>query len=299
MGYYICKDCGFLYEVKPCTFPMMTYNCPNGHVIGGLNHVCSKKDIRVYYDQAEINKFSNQWKSYPNWLNSFISTTLQDFKTNYVDKNNVQPNKGILQNFDIFEFEKNSPVRDMNIITYRILNFILYSYLMGSYILNNISKNEIMNYLVDNLFPHTLFGIVKKNWELLIISLRGIGIDNIQVFMNMIFEKISESIINLKSVDTIEKLSSFEKEINNYIMGIISNKENVEKLKKDYEKMNNDLVSFDPQSIKEIVSANYEPSIYEQNLYPDIQYYSISRIQDFNTFLINLILQRIMKINMH
>ena len=285
MGYYICKDCGFLYEVKPCTFPMMTYNCPNGHVIGGIDHVCSKKDIRVYYEQADINKFSNYWKSRQNWLNSFISTTLKDFKINYVDKNNIQPNKGILQNYDIFEFEKNTPVRDMNIITYRILNLILYSYLIGSYVLNNISKNEVQNYLVDNLFPHTLFGIVKKNWELLVVSLKAIGIDTIQVFMNMIFEKISESIVNLKSVDTVEKLLAFEKEINNYIMGIISNKENIEKLKKDYEKMNNELVSFDPQSIKEIVSANYEPSIYDQNLYPDIQYYSISRIQDFNTFV--------------
>ena len=31
--------------------------------------------------------------------------------------------------------------------------------------------------------------------------------------------------------------------------------------------------------------ANYEPDIYDQNEYPDIQYYSISSIQDYDTFV--------------
>ena len=285
MGYYICKDCGFLYEVKPCTYPMITDKCPNGHVIGGHDHVCSKKDIRVFYEQADINNFTKYWHSYPNWYNSFISTTLKDFKTNYVDKNIIKPQKGIIKDFEINEFEKKTPVRDINIITFRILNFILYSYLIGSYILNNLSKEEANNYLVENLFPHTLFGIIKKNWEFLSIYLKENGIENIQIFINMIFEKIIKLINNLKSVDTVEKLYAFEKEVDKYIMDIISKKENIEKINKEYQEMNNELLSFDPQSIKEIVLANYEPSIYNQDIYPDIQYYSISNILDFNTFV--------------
>ena len=285
MGYYICKDCGFLYEVKPCTYPMITDKCPNGHVIGGHDHVCSKKDIRVFYEQADINNFTKYWHSYPNWYNSFVSTTLKDFKTNYVDKNIIKPQKGIIKDFEINEFEKKTPVRDINIITFRILNFILYSYLIGSYILNNLSKEEANNYLVENLFPHTLFGIIKKNWEFLSIYLKENGIENIQIFINMIFEKIIKLINNLKSVDTVEKLYAFEKEVDKYIMDIISKKENIEKINKEYQEMNNELLSFDPQSIKEIVLANYEPSIYNQDIYPDIQYYSISNILDYNTFV--------------
>ena len=285
MGYYICKDCGFLYEVKPCTFPMSTDSCPSNHVIGGHDHVCSKKDIRVYYEQQDINKFHNQWRSYPNWLNSFISTTLVDFKANYVDKNIVKPQKGIIKDYEISEFEKKLPIRNMNIITFRILNYILYSYLLGAYILNNLSKEEMRNYLVENLFPHTLFGIVKKNWELLEVSLKELGVENVKVFMNMIFDKLSESINNLKSVNTEEQLSNFENNMNNYIMNLVSQKDNIKKLNEDYQKMNNELVSFNPQSIKEIVLANYEPGIYDQNVYPDIQYYSISCIQDYNTFV--------------
>ena len=285
MGYYICKDCGFLYEVKPCTFPMATDKCPNGHVIGGIDHVCSKKDIRVFYEKVDDDNFSNKWRSYPNWLNSYVHTTLNEFKINYVDKNIIKPQKGIIKDFEIFEFEKKSPIRDINIISFRILNFILYSYLVGSYILNNLSKNEAQNYLVENLFPHTLFGIVKKNWELLGISLKEVGVENIQIFMNMIFDKISELINNLKSVDTVEQLTAFEKEVDKYIMEIISKKENIEKLNKNYETMNNALLSFDPQSIKEIVLGNYDPSIYSQKQYPDIQYYTVSNIQDFNSFV--------------
>jgi len=66
---------------------------------------------------------------------------------------------------------------------------------MGSYILENITQNEARDYLVENLFPHNLFGIIKKNWELLDISLKQKGVENIQVFMNMIIGKISEFII--------------------------------------------------------------------------------------------------------
>jgi len=103
--------------------------------------------------------------------------------------------------------------------------------------------------------------------------------------MNLIFEKIIQIITNLKSVVTEDKLYAFEKEIDKCIMEIISKKESIDKLNKDYQKMNNELLSFDPQSIKEIILANYEPSIYDQKVYPDIQYYSISNIQDFNSFI--------------
>ena len=36
--------------------------------------------------------------------------------------------------------------------------------------------------------------------------------------------------------------------------------------------MNNELLNFDPQSLKEIILGHYDPSIYDQNTYPDIQY---------------------------
>ena len=284
MGYYICKDCGFLYEVKPCTFPMAEDKCPKGHIIGGKDHVCSKKDIRVFYDQNEYNNLCNYWRQ-PTWTGSFLFNTLDQFKVNYVDKNVIKPLKGIIKDYEINEFERNADIRDINIITFRILNFILYSYILGSYILDNINKNDVNNFLVENLFPHTLFGIIKKEWELLDSALKQKNVENIQVFMNMIFEKMNEFICNLKNVDTVEQLTEFEGKVNNYIMGILSSKANIDDLNKNYQKINNEILIFDPNSMKEIIIGNYEPSIYDEKLYPDLKYFTVSSIDNYNTFI--------------
>ena len=172
MGYYICCNCGFLYEVKPCTFPTATNTCPNGHIIGGNDHYCSKRDIRVFLTKNE----ADNCRASP-YANSFVVNTLEEFKVNYVDRNIIRPAKGIIKDYEYNEFERNDDIREINIITFRMLNFILYSFILGSYILDNINQNEVNNYLVENLFPHTLFGIIKKNWELLDIALKKLGVE--------------------------------------------------------------------------------------------------------------------------
>ena len=126
---------------------------------------------------------------------------------------------------------------------------------------------------------------MKKDWQLLGASLNELGIENIQTFLNMIFEKLIELMSNLQEVNTDEKLTVFEKKMNEYIIQIISNKETLKKLNNDYQEMINKLLSFDPNSIKEIILGNYDPLIYDQNTYPDIQYYTVSNIQDYNTFV--------------
>jgi len=283
MGYYICKDCGYLYNVPPCTFPMSTGRCPNNHIIGGEDHICSKLDIRVFLDKQSDDDLKKSWKE-KSWHDSFLHKTLEEFKNEYIDNFLSLKKKGIISEFRKNDFEKNTPVRELSIITYRVLNFILYSYLMSAFILNNLNNEEIREYLVENLFPHTLFGILKNGWKLLDSSLKEIGINNVQCFMNMTFDKLIELMNNLESVDTIEKFDAFENAVNDYIIKITNN-DNIKKINEEYEKLNNDLLSFDPQSMKEIIQGNCDPSVYDQNQFPDIQYYSISNIQDFNTFV--------------
>ena len=86
-------------------------------------------------------------------------------------------------------------------------------------------------------------------------------------------------------MDKVEKFDTFEKSVNDYIIEIIKNKDNIDKLNKDYEELNGQLLNLNPQSIKEIIQSSYDPSIYSQNLYPDIQYYSLSEIHDLNSFI--------------
>ena len=283
MGYYICKDCGYSYEIRPCTFPVHTYQCPNGHTIGGVNHILSKKDLRIFYDQNDLNGFCNGRNQ--SYINSFNGMTLADFKKNYVDKHLLHKEKGILENFEIEDFKKNDPVRELNNLTYRFLNLILYSYLLGSYILQHLSVEEMRKYLVDNLFPHSLFGIIKKDWEILNAGLKEVGFENINIFMNTKFNEILNLINNLETVNTSEKLDKFEKSVDKFIIDIINNKDNNEKLNNDYKQLNNKLLNFNPQSIKEIIQSNYPPSIYSQVTYPDIQYYNVSKIIDMETFI--------------
>jgi len=293
VGYYVCKDCGYYYDVPYCTFPpsdAQPYKDPNGHIVYGHDHILAKPDIRVFFDQKHLDYVRNDEGFYftytkcKNWHDSFQSKTLEQFKEQYVDKYLKQKNKGITEGYTIELFEKNSPVRTMHFITFRILNFILYSFIMGSYILDNISEKESKAYLVENLFPHTLFGIVKKNWELLDVALKEIEIENIQTFITGIFDKIIEIMEKYNSMDTVLKLDNFENEINDVIIGIINDKKNIENINEKYKAVNNQLLSCNPNSMKEIIQARFDPSVYDNETYPDIESYSVSNIINFNSF---------------
>ena len=291
VGYYVCKDCGYLYEIPRCTFPNYSgkpIKDPNGHMIYGHDHVLVKLDIRVFLDKNHLDNFRNNYdwpyRSYKSWHDSFQAKTLEEFKTQFVDKYLKEKHKGIISDFTVEVFEKNSPVRGMNNITFRVLNFILYSFLLSSYLLNNLSEEEMKAYLVENLFPHTLFGIIKKGWDLLNNSLKNIGIENVQTFLNMTFDKIIEIMEKYSSMGRVEDFDNFEKEVNDYIIEIIKNKNNIENMNKNYQKDNSELLSFNPQSMKEIIQAKFDPSNYDKDKYPDMNYYCISNINNFNSF---------------
>ena len=49
--------------------------------------------------------------------------------------------------------------------------------------------------------------------------------------------------------------------------------------------MKEELLNLNPQSIEEIIKSNYDPMIYSQNTFPDIQYYCFSTIQNMDSFI--------------
>ena len=224
-GFYICKDCGFLYKVPPSTFPIKTYYCPNGHIIGGNNHICYKRDLRIFKTQEDYDKLFNYWRN-PEWFDSFQMLTLNEFKIKYIDKQKYIIEKGINKDYDKEEFENQIFIRDMHNITYRFMNFLLYSYILGSYILENLNENDIKDYLIKDLFPQTLFNIIKQNWELLSIALKKIKIENIHLFLNAIFEKIFELISEYNSFDTVNKMLEIENKADKLILEKISTMSN-------------------------------------------------------------------------
>ena len=283
-GFYICKDCGYLYLISFPSFPIETSKCPKGHTIGGTNNINFKKDLRIFETNKDYSKFVSYWKQ-PTWIESFQAVLLNDFKDNYVDKNKTQIDKGIIKDYELYDFVNISFIRNMHKITYRFLNYILYSYLLISYLLGNLTDDTKKEYLIKGLIPNNLFAIVKKNWELLSISLKEKGIENVQIFINTIFEKIIELMSNFNSFDTVDKMFEFEKEVNNYILEKIKGKKEVEQLNNEYHKLNDKIKQSSPYCYKEMIIANYDPSIYNQDNYPDIQYYSVSIFDNIDTFI--------------
>ncbi len=75
----------------------------------------------------------------------------------------------------------------------------------------------------------------------------------------------------------------FENVVNKFILKNIEGK-NISNLISEYEKLNNNIMNISPTSYKEIIMENYDPLIYDQKIYPDIQYFSVSKIENINTF---------------
>ena len=101
----------------------------------------------------------------------------------------------------------------------------------------------------------------------------------------MTFDTIIHFINGLGSVSNLEELNNFEKNVNEYIFEIIEGKEKIDKLNFEYREMNNELLNFNKFSIKEIIQSHFDPLIYDQNDYPDIQFYSLSHLQSFDEFV--------------
>ena len=213
---------------------------------------------------------------------SFVSITLEEFKKQYVDKYILKREKGIIKGFRKMDFVNKKNLSDLNIVTFRTLNFILFSFILSSYILNNITNLEAEQYLLENLFPHTLFEVIKLNWKLLNENLKEIGIESSKVFFNMIFDELINFINNLNSCESIEKLEVFEKKVNDFILSQI---EKSEQMNIKYHELNNDLLNFNPNNLKEIIIRDYDPLLYSKEKYPDIQYYCVSNIYNLDTFI--------------
>ena len=181
------------------------------------------------------------------------------------------------------DFISDKYLTNINNITYRILNFILYSCLLASYILGNISKKDLNLYLIEDLAQNNIFSVIKEGWKLLNNNLKNVGIENSKVFFNIIFDELIEYIINLNMVDTRNKLDEFEINVNDFILEKITTN-NAKKINEEYQRLNGELLNLNPNNIKEVILSSYEPTLYSKEAYPDIQYYCTSDLNNLDTF---------------
>ena len=269
-GYYVCT-CGYCYQIENCTRPWVESQCPNPNcnlTIGGRMHkLVGPEKNQTNHFRVIFNK-NDAVKEVPCKL-------FEDYKREEIDKYLIMQNKGMNKNeMDILP--RLDTVRSMNELGFRILNYILYSTLFYSNLLGIIKDNDLNEYTCKY---NDCLSCIIINWNTIETILKEKGINNIKVFMNIIFEKVTEILKDVKQSLTIEERDKIEKEINNYIEELVENKKNYEKIESQYNELNSQLKNTDPNSLRELLLENYSPfeNIYSENEFPNLKMFLYSK----------------------
>ena len=280
-GAYVCS-CGKYYIIPPCGFPweeeededgdgeipqVKCLNCqldighaPKPEQMEGLHGMVLREGhYRIFKNQEQkteqMNEYGDTDENIPNML-------LDDYKTKIIDP--------ILKNsiFGINQIKKDRfdkiglKVRNLSIIGYRLLNFILYSHLFFSQCLGYITEQNMSKYICEGL---SCIEMLEIDWDLLKDALQSKGIQIIQIFMNMIFDKICEKLKNCKEIKNYEDLVKFEEEIEKLLEE--SYKEYNEYSKK-YLEINQEALQIDKYNMKSLMLENNDVNDYDENKYP-------------------------------
>ena len=276
-GAYICS-CGFFYSIPPCGLPTEISKCPNcKKEIGGSSHKLIEREghIRIYLNEEQ--KKNVEKRSY---YKPFKSKFLPEYKKEIEDLKNIE-NKGFKKvNLDFFLSEEKE-VRKLSKISYRLLNFIFYSCIYYGKILEFINDDNVKMFLLNDNKEKDLTWILIETWNLLKKALVEKGINEIQIFLNIIFEKLSNIINNSNNFEESKLRIKFEDEINKLIEETIKNYNN---LYEKYIKINNETLKINNNSIKSILQETIDPRKLDQNIYPYIRYFTVPKYPNENDF---------------
>ena len=277
-GCYVCS-CGFYYNIDPCGFPTTnrTFNCPDcgqkcgwgpKKVKGGaVNHgmIIRPGHYRLFKDKAQKDSQMRRWndpeENIPNLiLSDYIKKVIEPIKnkTTY-GFNSISR--------DYFE-NQNKKIRKLSNIGYRLLNLVSYYHLFFSYCMGNIPEEKFKSYLVKNM---DIIKILETDWDQLKEALQQKNIVSIQIFMNMIFKKLSKLIIECKCLSKEENREKFENAVETLINECISG---YPEYSKNYIKQNQNQLNLDIDSLKTVVTELVNPSesVYEEK-YPLFKYF--------------------------
>ena len=273
-GAYICS-CGTYYEIPPCGFPIESYNCLNcKELIGGQEKKPEEKGyhkmiirdghFRIFKNIEdkikEFNFFKDTDELIPNML-------LSEYKEKIIEPLLKNKSCGISKIDKITFIQKNKKIRNLSQVGYRLLNFILYSHLFFSDCLGYINNDFKEAYLYDNM---SYLEIIKNNWELLKDALFNKGITIIQIFLNLIFDKISNLLRKCQEITSLEERNKFENLIEKVLEESYKEYEEYSKL---YLQINSKLHNVNNEKLKSIILELYNPEEYPENKYPFLKYF--------------------------
>ena len=280
-GAYVC-GCGYFYSLEPCGFPRIndkSGTCPtcknkigSGELPPGIKGYHGFAHVPGHYrifknleaKKKEFARFAghnppDSDENIPNMLLADYKKKIDDIK----EKEKLGISK-VKRNF--FEDTKEK-VRNQSQIGYRLLNFILYSHLFYANCLGFIKDEDMKKYVCDDI---TCIDMLETDWNILKVELQSKSISIIQIFLNLIFDKLSEKIKNCKEILSMEERDKFENEIEKLLEE--SYKEYAD-YAKFYNENNNKMLELDNHSMKSLVTENNDVILYDENNYPFYRYF--------------------------
>jgi len=273
---YMCS-CGYWYVIGDCGRPWDENKCKICHeTIGGKSHKLFNRPghVRVCRNEEHRRKFIED-----------IPYILIDDLMNEVETLKNTPIKGFQKVLKSNFIKNNKPVRYINHITYRILSFIFYSCIYYSEKLEFIKSEELKMFYYEDAKKEdkSILSILKDIWKALEKELSKRGIDNIQIFLNMIMSEINELISrNEYSMTSPEEREIFEHECNNIVNEAISNYINYHLI---YINNNNNILEIKDDTIKAILEETSNLNNLSQESYPFIQYFYAADYPSYGMFM--------------
>ena len=217
----------------------------------------------------------------------FVFNTLLYSNQNYLYYQIVINGKNIFNKYnkyfdyynkDFDTYEK----RKINNLTFSIIRFVLYSHLYFGYLLGNIDLNDINSYFFNNNNEFRMLNLIEQEFDFIrkIISL--LGIENIIVFMNYIFNDIIPIFIYIETKFDEEYIYSIEDKIKTKIEKYCNNFDMF------YEKYN--------AQIKQINNNDYKNE-FKRIMLEDTELYNDRNINNKYSFISYLTITNFSSIN--
>ena len=238
-------------KCKECNMPIGTeYYSGTKYIV-----LVKRNDyFRVFKNKEEIENAKDK--------NSYNFMTIDEFKEKYID-DYFKEEKGIIKDDINYLKKDNKIVRNLEQISYRLLNFILYSHLFFARL---YTENEDF----DDFKPEgiTWIGIINECWELLKIELSKKGINSIDIFMNYIFFDLFGILNNKRTIKEYNEYIDFEGRLNKLIMN------KIEDFKKEYKNTFKKYDKKDTFVYENLLAEQYQKIESKEYLYYSHFYYS-------------------------
>ena len=281
IGCYVCS-CGYYYSIQPCGFPTrgVSSTCPicksligygAKKVFKGIHALVQRPGhMRIFKDENQKNDCMSRYGDCDeNVPNMTYAAYWREYIQPRINKNKIGFN---LVTYDWF-MKRDKKIRKLNELSYRILNYIMYSHLFFANCLEYISDKDLKEYyLVKDM---KCINIIEKDWEFIKELLQKNGIQSIQIFMNLIFKRLSELIKNYEYFTESDSRDNFEEKIEQLVNKCLSEYDNYST---NFIAENKILLELDNYNIKTIINELSPPNeeIYHFNDYPLFKYFILT-----------------------